>query len=102
MLELAYAAGFLLRTKADGWKLFCERMTLSPFALWEYLPGFARLQRALTLAEKASFVPEGFLRYLNTIRPAGRPELTEGPLTVEGLADATAKLFQDRVAWWGG
>jgi hypothetical protein len=103
-LDLALAAGFVLRTKAEGWKLFCERSTLSPFAVWEGLPGLERLQRALELAEQAAFVPEGFLRWLNDRRPAGEPERTEVPswLTVEGVADATAKMFQGRVAWWRG
>jgi hypothetical protein len=103
-LDLALAAGFVLRTKAAGWKVFCERMTLSPFAVWEGLPGLERLQRALALAEKAAFVPEGFLSWLNDRRPPGEPERTEVPpwLTVEGVADATAKMFQGRVAWWRG
>jgi hypothetical protein len=99
---LALAAGFMLRTKADGWGLFCQRMSVPPFALWECLPGFDRLRRALALAEEVAFVPEGFLRWLNVIRPAGAPELAEVPLTVEGIADATARLFQARAAWWGG
>jgi hypothetical protein len=30
---MALATGFELRTKAEGWELFCERMTLPPFAL---------------------------------------------------------------------
>jgi hypothetical protein len=79
-------------------------MTLSPFAVWEGLPGLERLQRALALAEEAAFVPEGFLRWLNDRRPTGEPERTEVPswLTVEGVADATAKMFQGRVAWWRG
>src|SRR5262245_21200074 len=36
-LDLALAAGYILRTKADGWKLFCERMTVPPFLLWQRL-----------------------------------------------------------------
>jgi hypothetical protein len=101
-LDMALAAGFVLRTKADGWKLFCKRMTVPPFALWEGLPGFDRLQHALHLAEKAAFVPEGFLRWLNTIRPAEEPERVEVPLTVEEMAAATEEVFRQRVEWWGG
>ena len=101
-LDMALAAGFVLRTKAEGWKLFCERMTVPPFALWENLPGFDRLQRALKLAERAAFAPEGFLRWLNDIRPAGEAKRTEVPLTVEGVAAATEELFRKRVKWWGG
>ena len=101
-LDLALAAGFVLRTKAEGWKRFCERMNVPPFLLWERLPGFDRLRRALAQAERASFVPEGFLRWLNDTRPAGKPELTEIPLSVEAVAYANAEMFGEHVAWWGG
>jgi hypothetical protein len=101
-LELAYAAGFVLRTKADGWKLFCERMNVPPFLLWEGLPGFDRLRRALALAEKAAFASEGMLRWLNDIRPAGEPEQTELSLDVAGVAAEAEGIFRGRVGWWGG
>jgi hypothetical protein len=100
--DIALAAGFVLRTKAAGWQLFCERMTVPAFALWEGLPGLDRLQRALKLAERAAFAAEGFLRWWNDIRPAGEPKRTQVPLTVEGVATATQDLFRQRVAWWGG
>jgi hypothetical protein len=101
-LELLYVAGFMLRTKAEGWKLFCARLTVPPFLLWEGFPGFDRLQRALALAEKSAFTPEGFLNWLNTVRPAGQPELIEVPLTVESVADANEEAFRQRAAWWSG
>jgi hypothetical protein len=101
-LDLAFAAGYMLRTKANGWKLFCERLNVPPFLLWEIHPGFDRLQLVLTMAEKAAFVPEGFLRWINRVRPKGEPELTAVPLTVEGVADETEKVFRWRVQWWGG
>src|SRR5262245_16584313 len=101
-LDLALAAGFVLRTKAEGWKLFCERMTIPPFALWEGLPGFDRLQRVLKLAERVAFTPEGFLRWWNDIRPSGEAKRTEILLTVEGVAVATEEIFRKHVAWWSG
>jgi hypothetical protein len=101
-LDMALAAGFVLRTKAEGWQLFCGRITVPAFVLWEGLPGFDRLQHALQLSERAAFVAEGFLRWLNGIRPAGEPEWVTMPLTAESLAAATAEAFQERVAWWGG
>jgi hypothetical protein len=101
-LDLALAAGFVLRVKAEGWKLFCKRLNVPPFVLWECFPGFDRLQRSLALAEKAAFVPEGFLRWLNRIRPAGEPARAEVPFTPRGIADATEEAFRDRVKWWGG
>lgn len=101
-LDLALAAGFVLRTKAAGWELFCEQMTVPPFAVWEGLPGFDRLQRGLQMAGNAAFVPEGFLRWRNAIRPAGEPERSELPVTAEGMAAAAEELFRQRVQWWGG
>jgi hypothetical protein len=101
-LDIALAAGYMLRTKANGWKLFCERLNVPPFLVWEIHPGFDRLQLVLALTEKAAFVPEGFLRWLNRVRPKEAPELTAVPLTVEGVADQTEKAFRRRVQWWGG
>jgi hypothetical protein len=101
-LDIALAAGYMLRTKANGWKLFCERLNIPPFLVWEVHPGFDRLRGVLAMAEKAAFVPEGFLRWLNRVRPKGEPELTAVPLTVEGVADETEKAFRQRVQWWGG
>jgi hypothetical protein len=101
-LEIAYASGYVLRTKAEGWKLFCERLTVPAFLLVAEFPGFDRLQRALALTDQAAFRAEGMAQWLNRIRPAGEPELTAIPLTVEGVADATAKMFRERVDWWGG
>jgi hypothetical protein len=101
-LDLILVAGFVLRTKAEGWKLFCERMAVPPFALWEPLPGFERFQRALALTEFATFAPEEVLRWLNDIRPEGASEVTEVRLTAERVADEAASMFHERVTWWGG
>jgi hypothetical protein len=101
-IDLALASGYVLRTKTDGWKLFCERLNVPPFLAWEQLPGFDRLQDAFELTEKIAFVEEGFLRWLNRVAPAGKQELTECPLTVEEVASANEYLFRKRVEWWGG
>jgi hypothetical protein len=85
-LDLALATGFVLRTKTEGWKTFCQRLNVPPFLELQDLPGFDRLQRALATAEEVSFVSEGFLSWLNVIRPAGAPEVATVPLTVEGVA----------------
>jgi hypothetical protein len=53
-------------------------------------------------AEETRFTPEGFLRWLNTYRPVGKPELTKVPLTVEGEAEAAERTFRQRAAWWAG
>jgi hypothetical protein len=39
---------------------------------------------------------------MNARRPPDEPDLTEAPLTVEGIADGTEQLFRQRVEWWGG
>jgi len=102
LLEIAYAAGYMLRTKADGWKLFCERLHVPPFLLWQEFPGFERLQEALAQTEKAAFNTEGILCWLNAVRPPGEPAITKVFLTVVGVADETEELFRKRAAWWGG
>jgi hypothetical protein len=101
-LDLSLGKGFLLRTKAAGWRLFCERLAVPPFALCEGLPGFDRLQRALKLTEVAAFAPEGMLAWLNRVRPEGEPEMTELKLTPEGCAAALDRFFRECVRWWGG
>ncbi len=101
--DLILGRGFVLKTKAAGWQLFCERLNIPPFAHWEQLPGFDRLQRALELAETAAFYPEGMVRCLNRIRASGRPEATEtNILTAQGAADGLEKMFRERAKWWGG
>jgi hypothetical protein len=39
-------------------------------------------------AQEAALVPEGFLRWLNDVRPAGQPELSDMPFSVEGVVEA--------------
>jgi hypothetical protein len=99
---LVLGAGYVLRAKADGWRLFCERQGIDPYVLWSDLPGFERLQRALELAREIAFKPEGMLAWMNRIRPADEPEMTEIPLTAERVAAGTDHLFRKRVAWHGG
>jgi hypothetical protein len=77
-------------------------MNVRPDVLWQDLPGFDRLKRALALSEKAAFAPVGFLRWMNAVRPTGEPEQTEVPWTAEGVADASENMFRQHVARWGG
>jgi hypothetical protein len=103
MLQAALAFGFQLRTKADGWRLFCERLSVPPFLVLVMLPGFDRLQVALNLAEKAAFVPEGMARWMNSHRPAGVPELTAGMMmTPEKIAAELEEGFRRLVAHRSG
>jgi hypothetical protein len=101
-LDLALYSGYLLKTEVAGWKLFCERHNIPPFATWEHFPGYGRLQRALTLAEEVAFVPEGSVRWLNEIRPPGAPEVQECDVTPDWYADQLEEHFREQVKWWGG
>jgi hypothetical protein len=107
--DLYLVQGFMLQTKAAGWKLFCERLGISPVGLWQYLPGVERLQRHLNIAEGTpdrpgpAFTPESMVRWLNTVRPSGDPVATEADLiTAARLADALDAGFRFCVEWWGG
>src|SRR5262249_26516564 len=88
--------------KAEGWKLFCERMGVPPFVVWETLPGFDRLRRALNQVKYLSFDQDSLLRWVNAVRPKEDPEVIETPLTVERVAESNAEMYRQRAKWWGG
>jgi hypothetical protein len=101
--QTALAFGYLLKTRAEGWRLFCERLTISPLFVWARLPGFDRVQGALALAENAAFVPEGMSCWMNRHRPAGAPEVTAATvMTPEKIAAELAEQFDKLVAHWSG
>jgi hypothetical protein len=106
--DLYLVQGFMLRTKAVGWKLFCDRMGISPFGSWQCLPGYERLQRDLSIVEGtsdrpgAAYAPKDLVRWLNTVRPSGDPEVTEAKIVkAAGFADSLDAVFRERVKWWG-
>jgi hypothetical protein len=104
--RISLAAGYMLLTKAAGWKLFCERLNVAPFPLWQHFPGYDRLKSAMERAEQtdpipSAFKPDEFLRWLNEIRPDGNPELAENPMTAERLADSFAGGFKRLAEWCG-
>lgn len=76
---MVQAAAFVLWVKAEGWRLFCERMEVPPFLIWEQFPGYDRLKKSLALAERDAFDPEGYRRWLNEIRSKGGSEVTNFP-----------------------
>jgi hypothetical protein len=99
--DLILSQGFNLKTTADGWKLFFKRMNVPPLAAWTCYAGFDRLQRALTLAEKAAFYPDGMVRWLNDIRSADARQVTvEDLVSAEDLADGLEEMFRDHVSCW--
>jgi hypothetical protein len=107
-LDIALATGYLLKARADGWKQFCERMAVRPFALWECLPGCKRLQIALGLAEGTPDLPgpaferEGMIAWLNATRPKGEPRIRELGATPDFYRDSLEETFRERASWWGG
>jgi hypothetical protein len=109
LFQLFLAQGFMLRTNAAGWKLFCGRMGFSPFSLWHKLPGVERLQRHLKSLEATpkcpgpAFTPTGMARWLNRHRPEGTPEATAANiLSAERIADSLEAGFREHVKLWGG
>jgi hypothetical protein len=100
-VDVPLALGYMLRAKVEGWDLFCEKLNIPPFLHWEELPGFKRLQVALDLTKRAAFTPEGIVKWLNRVRPAGVPELTKAPLPADELAKAYKDAYWQRAQWWG-
>ncbi len=99
---LAGASAYVLCVKAEGWRLFCEGMNANASILWEGVPGRERLLRDLAEAQEAALPPEEMLAWLNRIRPEGEPEAESVKLTAESVAEATERMFRERVRWWGG
>jgi hypothetical protein len=102
LFTYAHYQGFLLKLKIDGWKLFCQRRRIPPYALWQSLPGYDRLQRALELTEEVAWTAEDYLRWFNGLQPGGGPEATQVGVTAETVADELEEWFRERVRWWSG
>jgi hypothetical protein len=101
--DLVAAAGYVLRARAEGWQRFCQQRAVPPFALWEGLPGYNRLQAALAPADEKAFGVEEMVRFLNRVRPAGAPEATAAAvMTPASLAAGLEAMFRRRVGWWSG
>jgi hypothetical protein len=106
-MDVVKMIGFLFKSHAVGWKLFCERWNADPWAAWERadFPGLNRITRTLALIQCGFVFPttEDALRWMNTIRPIGKPELTEACLpTGEEVADRYDGEFRELVRWLGG
>ncbi len=107
MLDTAFAAGFMLKTKAAGWTAFCNRLNVPPLLLWSVLPGYERLQRALALADHAAFDADEFQLWwegvCRRVDPGGsKPAMLRRHYTAEAEANATEAAFRERAAWWSG
>ena len=100
-MEMTLAAGCILREKAKGWVLFCERIGVPPFSLWTALPGYDRLKRDLEIAETVAFTRKGLWRWLNRIRPGGDAKVKR-VLSAKRLARESEEMYRGQVRWWGG
>ena len=55
-------------------------MHVDPFLVWKGLPGFDRLELALSLAEKVAFAPEGFPdEYGHSVRSSSMRQVAHTP-----------------------
>jgi hypothetical protein len=113
ILEVAYAFGFRLKTKAAGWMLWCKRRNLPPLKLWSVSPGYRRFQDALEMTESdpsnptfpkgKAFTAEEMLAWLNRVAARiGEPGIMEIPLTAEGAATTLEEMFLGHVARHNG
>jgi hypothetical protein len=106
-LWAAMADGFVLKTKASAWRLWCDRRHLPAYALWEMLPGWQRLKGALEHSEGTprlagcAFAPEGMLRWLNCIRSRAAEPIAELDCTPEAIVGELERWYQDRLHWHG-
>lgn len=106
-MDVVKMIGFLFKSHAAGWKLFCERWNADPWASWERaeFPGVDRITRTWALIQRGFVFPttEDALRWLNTVRPIGEPEFTEAfLLTGEEVADRYDAEYRELVRWFGG
>ncbi len=100
--RMALSWGYILKTRAAGWKLFCERRHFPPFARWKRKPGWDRLYRALETAEKAAFSDEEFIAFFNGQQSNGEAKLTISPFAAAATASALDWFFKESVREWGG
>ncbi len=101
LLDHMLAAGCRLTQKRRGWQLFCRELKVPPFALWEQYPGYRRLRKSFRLAKVRAFTPQGFRRWMNSIRPKGVKKLTKPPMTADGTAKELDELYTSIVKQWG-
>jgi hypothetical protein len=100
-LGMTLAAGCILREKARGWVLFCERIGVPPFLLWDDLPGYDRLKRDMDIAETFAFSREALLRWCNRKEEPGEQKIKE-VISAEQCAVEAELLYRKQVEWWGG
>jgi hypothetical protein len=107
--DMYLVQGFILKTKAAGWKLFCERLGFRPFAVWEELPGFDWFQGSLRIVEGTdgrpgeAFSEDDMLGWIKrSIDRKGTLEVVEVKLlTAEAYAGDCEEAFRKRADFHG-
>ncbi|MFO0938297.1 MAG: hypothetical protein U0798_17465 [Gemmataceae bacterium] len=98
--ERMLAAGYVFRQKVLGWKLFCKRLGVPPFARWECLPGYERVMQLLDVSKLLAFDRKGILDWLNRHREPGEAEIT-WCVTARWQMKVIGKCFRKQLRWWG-
>jgi hypothetical protein len=109
LFDMHLSAGFILKTKFDGWKLFCERLNVPALVIWEMLPGYERLAATVKHLQGtktrpgAAFLPGGMMRFLHENTAAGQSQPTEaGLISADKVAKELDEMFRDTVKRHGG
>lgn len=100
--ECLQAAGYIVQTYAEGWRLFCENRGIPSHLSWEKLPGYERVQTRLSQAQKVAYPAEEFVAWLNSVKPVDHPELNASPYTPDGIARQLDEAMAFATRWWGG
>jgi hypothetical protein len=84
-------------------------MNVPAFTIWESLPGYERLEKAMAEVDETktelptAFRAEHMMGFLRNNRPKGFPEPTEdGLLSAEAYADGLGKMLRVSVKQHGG
>jgi hypothetical protein len=100
-VSFAMARGFLLKTRVRGWELFCKRMGVPPFLDWTPRPGYDLLQRALMVAERVAFSPNGMVNFFRSLQTEGEEPFDPANLmTAESLAKEAEQFYLARADFW--
>jgi hypothetical protein len=97
-LEAFLAAAYVLWVKGQGWNRYCEGLAIPPFALWDGLPGFHRLQAALWTVDRIASQAGGFAVWL-TCRPRDDPRL-QPTMTADSVAKEYGLLHRKFLETW--
>jgi hypothetical protein len=90
-LDLLLALGYRFQMKVAGWRRFCATNHFEAQAFWSRWPGWARLQRAETVAQAVP-IPDEVLARFRELQSPDRDLLTE-----DQVAAAWQQCFEEMV-----